>query len=261
MEDCDLAVICANDLDKFSQNSIDVNIDAVYTSRSKKIEKTFKAKAINIDGFNFLCIDRRVIGLYPGKKSYEPHEIDYKTMMVGLHQRGIRRVISTSAVGTLEKNWAPGTLVLISDYIDLINRDITLDDIGPDYADMSRPFDPELNKVVEKAASQTGKKLEKDGVYVMGIKGARFETPAEIDLIRNMLKRKLVVGMTIPTEAQLARLLNMKYSSIAIVTNYAAGMGKPISHKENEAIVGNKFLDIFKIVENTITNLFPQVKK
>src|SRR3989344_558010 len=77
------------------ETSINVDIHACYKSHSKQIEKFFSGKEVRIDGTAILFVNRYKIGL-SGKEKYKPHEIDYKTMMVGLYQQGINTIISAS---------------------------------------------------------------------------------------------------------------------------------------------------------------------
>src|SRR3989338_3776491 len=148
-----LAIIGSNGLDEVAkENSLTVKLTAKYKSKNTKIEKTFSAYDVNLSNGHVLYINRDSVGMYDGKSYFYPSEIDYKTIFVALKQFGIKNIISISPVGSLEEAWKPSSVVLIRDFIDFVNRDITLDDIGADYVDMLEPFSNSLsNKVIEAA--------------------------------------------------------------------------------------------------------------
>ena len=150
-----VAVIGGSGIEGMFETSTDIEIKAVYKSHSKQIKKSFMAKEVSISGSCFLYVNRYKTGIESGKEKYHPHEIDYKTIMVGLYQAGIKKIISFSKVGSLQKEWIPGTIVLISDCVDLVNRDITLDDLGADVADMTTPFSHDLSEAIVKGAKQS----------------------------------------------------------------------------------------------------------
>ncbi len=243
------AVICSSGMQDFlKENSIDIELPAVYKSHGKQIDKKILANEANINGAKTICINRDRICLDLSSQC-KPDQIDYKTMIVALHQYGIKRIISISSVASLEKEWVPGSLVLVKDYVDLVSRDITLDDMGADYADMSKPFDTEIRDRLKKSASDLKIQLFDGGVYVVCLQGSRFETPTEINMIKNSISGKLIFGMTITTEAQLAKLLNIGYASIAVVTNYAAGLQEsPKKHSTNEGVFRKRLPDILKLI-------------
>src|SRR3989338_558811 len=138
----------------FKESGLETKITASYKSHSKQINKTFFANEINVNGSTFLLVNRYTIGLSDGKTKFKPHEIDYKTMIVGLYQYGIKKIISISKCGSLQKEWVPGTIALPRDCIDMVHRDITLDDIGAEVADMTTPFDPSLIEAIKKTAEE-----------------------------------------------------------------------------------------------------------
>ncbi|HLD41682.1 MAG TPA: hypothetical protein VJB06_01475 [archaeon] len=204
--------------------SIDTKIHAFYKSHGIQTDKTFFGKETRVNGSSALFIDRYSVGKSPGKAKYSPYEVDYKSIMIGLYQSGIDKVISVNMCGSLQKEIPPDSLVLIRDFIDFVNRDLTIDDQGLEIADMSAPFDPELSNSIKKSAE-----LEKiqifDGItYILCVDGSRLETPAEINFLKSVFKKDLVAGMEVPTEAQLAKLLNIKYAALGLVTNYATGL-------------------------------------
>ena len=94
---------------------------------------------------------------------------------------------------------------------------------------MTNPYSRDLNGVIARAGKRIGMKLRTGLVYVC-VEGPRYETSAEIRMFRTMGGD--VVGMTGVPEVVLANELGMRYSSIAIATNWAAGRQEKVSHQE-----------------------------
>ncbi|OLS26258.1 MAG: putative 6-oxopurine nucleoside phosphorylase [Candidatus Heimdallarchaeota archaeon LC_3] len=94
--------------------------------------------------------------------------------------------------------------------------------------------------------------VKKGGIYVLS-RGPRFETPAEIAIMKNNNWGN-VVGMTNPNEVILARELEIHYASISITTNFAAGISKnKITHLE--------VLEIFNDLKPNVQHLIKEVIK
>ncbi len=163
--------------------------------------------------------------------------------------------------GSLQKELPPGSLTLIRDFIDFVNRDLTIDDLGLEVADMSVPFDPGLSEVIKKSAQREKIQLFDDTTYVLCVDGSRLETPAEIAFLKGIFKKNLVVGMEVPTEAQIAKLLSIKYAAIGVVTNYATGLRNgPITQTSIEGSFEKTVPKLKKLIFNAIGNLDTQEK-
>ncbi len=255
MNNTTIAIIGGSGIEKAFEMSHEIELKTSYRSHTKQITKTFFAKEVNIGGLSLLFVNRYKMGLEKGKEKYHPHEIDYKTMMVGLYQAGIKKIISVSKVGSMEKEWEPGTIVLLKDCVDMINRDITLDDLGVDVADMSIPFSKELSDIIKKSAEKEGVSIGIEGIHVLMVDGSRLETPAEIEFIKNTVKGKLVVGMITSTEAQLAKVLGMEFAALVITTNYAAGMRGEINKSMIEGNFERALPKLVKLLKATVNNL------
>src|SRR5690606_1319111 len=102
-------------------------------------------------------------------------------------------------------------------------------------------------------SAPAGYSLHDGGVYVC-TEGPRFETPAEIRFYAQVGGD--VVGMTSATEAILARELGLCYATIAIVTNYAAGLyAKPLSQDEVIASQLANTQNLWLLLQNTLPRL------
>jgi 5'-methylthioadenosine phosphorylase len=177
------------------------------------------------------------VGLFGGKKvaflarhgpehRIPPHMINHRANLWALKEAGVERLVSTSSVGSLRLDIRPGELVVPSDY--LCPWDV------PTYYDeevvhVTPELDEALRRVLVRAAQQAGVAVHDGGVYVQ-TRGPRLETRAEIRLFRSFGD---VVGMTMASEATLARELEIPYASICTVDNYCHGIvDEPLTYDE-----------------------------
>jgi purine-nucleoside phosphorylase len=146
---------------------------------------------------------------------------------------GARTLIVTNAAGGLRPEWAPGTLMLIRDHIDML-RDHPLrgpndDRLGPRFPDMTRAYAPELRAMVREVAAARGVALE-EGVYV-AMPGPTYETPAEVRMLQ--IVGADATGMSTVPEVIVASQMGARVIGISCITNKAAGItGEPLSHQE-----------------------------
>ncbi len=166
-----------------------------------------------------------------------PHKVNYRANVSALAKLGVERVLATGAVGSLREELRPGVAVVVDDFIDLTRtRPLSLYE-GPRivHADLTEPFCPELRRCLAEAAMRVGLEVHDGGVYVC-TEGPRFETPAEIRAYRAMGGD--VVGMTLATEAALAREAGLCYAALCLVTNMAAGMQSTVTAEEVVEVLG-----------------------
>ncbi|HWI54083.1 MAG TPA: S-methyl-5'-thioadenosine phosphorylase [Desulfobacteria bacterium] len=163
-----------------------------------------------------------------------PHKINFRANIMAMKKLGVERIIATGAVGSLNLEMQPGEVVIVDQFIDFTkNRVQTFyDDSGRGvvHVDMTEPYCQELRKIISNAARTLEIPVKTSGTYVC-TEGPRFETPAEIKMY-SFLGGDLV-GMTSVPEVVLAREAEICYSTIAMVTNYAAGISPtPLTHAE-----------------------------
>jgi 5'-methylthioadenosine phosphorylase len=163
-----------------------------------------------------------------------PHRVNYRGNIWALWHLGFRRVLATAACGSLRAEIPPGGLALCDQFLDFTRgRPGTFfdgDDGGVRHTDMTAPYCPELRAALGAAAGDLGLDLRPAATYVC-TEGPRFETPAEIRAYA--LLGGDLVGMTGVPEVVLAREAGLCYATVAIATNYAAGLaGRPLSHDE-----------------------------
>jgi 5'-methylthioadenosine phosphorylase len=181
--------------------------------------------------------------------SIPPHRINFKANLRALKDAGVERVIATSAVGSISSKLPVGGLGLLDQFIDVSKRHLTFFDQRPVHVDMTRPYDPGLQTLILRAAVALRIRLAAGLVYV-SVDGPRYETAAEIRMFGSLGAD--VVGMTGAPEAILANELGLRYSSIVVGTNRAAGLQDRISHEEVVAMMSRTSPRIKRLIERAI---------
>jgi len=165
--------------------------------------------------------------------SVAPHQVNYRANLYALREIGVKNILSTAAVGSLRLALAPGSLVIVDQFLDFTkSRPSTFFEgerpVG--HVDMTDPYCRRLREHLAATASAQGIHVSHGGTYVCA-EGPRFETPAEIRMFAQLGGD--VVGMTSVPEVVLAKELGLCYATIAMVTNLCAGMsGRPLTHQE-----------------------------
>lgn len=155
-----------------------------------------------------------------------PHMINYRANVWGFKELGVKKIISISAVGGIKRGLKPGNIVVLDQLIDMTrHRKSTFYDgeTGVVHIDFTDPFCPEILQVLRKAGKRANLSLKMGGTYI-AVEGPRLETAAEIKAYA--LLGADVVGMTGMPETSLARELEMCYSGISVVANFAAGISR-----------------------------------
>lgn len=148
-----------------------------------------------------------------------PTTVNYRANIDVLKRVGVTDVISLSACGSLREELAPGTFVVVDQFIDLTcKRENSF--FGPGlvaHVSMGHPVCPRLSHALTEAAARAGIPHVRGGTYVT-IEGPQFSTYAESMLYRSWGCD--VIGMTNATEAKLAREAELPYATAAMVTDY-----------------------------------------
>lgn len=186
-----------------------------------------------------------------------PHRINYRANIWGLRRLGVKRILATTAVGSVNPEMRPGEMVIIDQFLDFTKgRPSTFFEGGPDgviHVDYTEPYCPQVRAVIRKAATELGYKLHDQGVYVC-TEGPRFETPAEIRMFAKLGGD--LVGMTNVPEVVLAREAGICYATISMVTNYAAGIAAgPLTHEEVVALMAENNERLKQLLMRTLITL------
>ena len=165
---------------------------------------------------------------------YEGHSMARVTFPMRVFSRlGLKGVLLTNAAGGISKGLKQGSLVVLSDHINLqgTNPLIGPNDsrFGPRFPDMTEAYAKDWRSLTLAEAKRLGIDMQ-EGVYA-AVPGPSYETPAEIRFLRTVGAD--VVGMSTVAEVIVARHCGMKVLAISVVTNMAAGiLDQPINHAE-----------------------------
>lgn len=199
-----------------------------------------------LQGLNVACLQGRV-HLYEGM---DPSKV--QVLIYTLRLLGCEVLYSTSAVGSLQLDNGPGTLVCVSDHINLQGRHPLIgpnDPIGPRFPSMLDAYDPKLRAVLGECAKANSIRLP-EGVY-LAITGPSFETPAEIRAFKTLGAD--VVGMSLVPEVICARHCGMRVVGVAVCVNLASGLGEGhITHDDTLHYTSKAAGDMMKLLTSFI---------
>jgi purine-nucleoside phosphorylase len=172
---------------------------------------------------------REVVVLSGRRHAYEDGNADgMKGALRTLRALGIEVLVQTNAAGSLDPAMPAGSLMLVSDHLNLVQRSPLVGEVGSArFVNMVDAYDPALREAARAAAARGGQTLH-EGVYAWML-GPQFETPAEIRMLQALGAR--AVGMSTVPETILARWLGLRVLALSLVTNLAAGLSdETLSH-------------------------------
>ena len=148
-----------------------------------------------------------------------PTTVPYQANIDALKRVGCTDVLSISACGSLQEQYAPGDFVMVDQFIDrTFAREKSF--FGPGmvaHVSMADPICARLSKLAGDAAEKAGAKTHRGGTY-LAMEGPQFSSRAESHLYRQWGCD--VIGMTNMPEAKLAREAELPYATVAMVTDY-----------------------------------------
>jgi len=205
-----------------------------------------------VEGVAVACLAGRI-------HQYEGHSAQDVVFGVRLlAMLGVKTLVLTNAAGGIHPAYRQGTLVLISDHINMQGTNpligANLDEMGPRFPDMSEPYPIELRDLARDAARDVDLEL-REGVY-MALLGPSFETPAEIRAFRTMGAD--LVGMSTVPEVIAANHMGLRCLGISCVTNLAAGISP---HKLSHAEVLETGELVRERFENLLIALLPRLSE
>ena len=164
-------------------------------------------------------------------EGYPLHDVTFPVRVLKL--LGVQTLILTNAAGSLNTELTPGSLMIISDHINLMGVNPLMgpndERFGPRFPDLTNTYAPELQDVVLQEARAIGMQMFR-GVYA-ALTGPSYETPAEIHMVRSLGAD--AVGMSTVPEAIVARHMDMQVVGISCITNLAAGVSdRPVDHDQ-----------------------------
>jgi 5'-methylthioadenosine phosphorylase len=191
--------------------------------------------------------------------SVPPHLVNYRANIAALKKLGVKSILATAAVGSLNPDMKPGHFVFCDQFLDFTKvRKHTFFEGGGQgvvHVDVTDPYCGELRQLLEECATSQELTYHQGGVYVTA-EGPRFETPAEIKMYRQLGGD--LVGMTSVPEVVLAREAEMCYATICMVTNFAAGISPtPLTHQEVLEIMAENAANLRKLAMGTLALILP----
>ncbi len=181
------------------------------TPWGKPSDQILKAE---IDGKEIYFLPRHARG-----HKINPSNINFRANIDALKQLGVTDILSVSAVGSLKENLEPGRFVLVDQFIDrtfarvktFFDKEIVA------HVSMAKPISPGLVKACEKVLKDLSYDYHVGGTYLV-MEGPQFSSLAESNLYRSW--GCSVIGMTNMPEAKLAREAEIRYASVAMVTDF-----------------------------------------
>jgi 5'-methylthioadenosine phosphorylase len=148
-----------------------------------------------------------------------PSEINFRANIFAFKKLGVERIISVSAVGSLQEKIEPGHVVVPDQFIDRTSRRPgTFFGNGiVAHVSLAEPFCRDLSKVLVESARAENARVHAGGTYLC-MEGPQFSTRAESHLYRSWNAH--VIGMTNLQEAKLAREAEMCFGTLALATDY-----------------------------------------
>ena len=185
---------------------------------------------------------------------HSPSSINYRANIDVLKRAGVTDLYSLSAVGSLHGDLAPGTFVLVDQFIDrTFAREKSFFGTGcVGHVAFSHPISPVLQDIAEAALKAEAITHARGGTYMV-MEGPQFSTLAEAQLYRSWGAR--VIGMTNMPEAKLAREAEMSYCTIAMVTDYDCW------HEDHGSVDVAKVVEVMKANSGAATRLMLRIAR
>lgn len=185
------------------------------------------------------------------RHQYPAHQVPYRANMWAIAALGVTRVLAICAVGSLREDIVPGSIALPDQLIDRTHgREATFHDDRAVHVSFADPYCPTLRKASRDEAARLTLRHHDGGVLVV-VNGPRFGTRAEATVHRQMGAD--LVNMTAMPEAALARERWLCYCSIAVVTDWDAGLN--LAPPVTQAMVLDRVAESMTSVRDFVLNV------
>ena len=152
---------------------------------------------------------------------FTPTEVPFRANIYAMKLLGVERILSASAVGSLQEQYAPLDMVIPDQFFDRTRaraHESTFFGEGiVAHVTFAHPVCEKLGDVLEDACKVTDVKTHRHATYVC-MEGPAFSTKAESEVYRGWGMG--IIGMTNLQEAKLAREAEICYATLALVTDY-----------------------------------------
>ena len=195
------------------------DIKGIKNPRWKKIKTPWGNPSDEILNFNYSGKEVCFLPRHGRGHINSPTNINFRANIDALKQLGVTDIVSVSAVGSLKENLNPGTFVLVDQFIDRTFSRIKtfFDEEIVAHVSMAHPTSVGLANACENTLKQLKIKYQRGGTYLV-MEGPQFSTLAESNLYRSW--NADVIGMTNMPEAKLAREAEIRYTTVAMVTDF-----------------------------------------
>ena len=148
-----------------------------------------------------------------------PSNINFRANIDVLKQKGVTDIISVSAVGSLKDELPPGKFVLIDQFIDrtYARTNTFFDEEIVAHVSMAQPTSNDLTRLCSSALDRLKVDYQHGGLY-LAMEGPQFSSKAESILYKSWGVD--VIGMTNMPEAKLAKEAEIRYCTVAMVTDF-----------------------------------------
>ncbi len=230
-------------------------LDAIKIKKQIKVNTPFGSPSADVmeaevDGCSFYFLPRHGMGHH-----YTPSEVNYRANIFALKKLGVDTVISISAVGSLQEEYAPRQFVLVDQFIDWTKgmRKRTFFDEGMvGHVSTANPVEASLQKRLYESCQKAGVESHLGGTYIC-IEGPQFSTKAESKIYRGF--GASVIGMTNVPEAYLAKEAGMAYATVAMVTDYDCWKDEHCTVQEIMDVMKSNYVSAQKFVVEAIPSL------
>ncbi len=186
-----------------------------------------------------------------------PHLVNYRANVWALKSLGVTRVISPCAAGSLQKHVKPGDFVICDQFVDWTDGRKNTFFEGPKcvHPSAADPYCPELRQIAIEQAKKLGITVHETGTVVV-INGPRFTTKSESKFFTNQGWE--VINMSQYPEVHLVKELDMCPVTIALITDYDAGLVgdvPPVTHQEVMNVFKSNITRLKSLLISIIENI------
>ena len=195
------------------------DMEGLKSPKWKKIKTPWGGPSDKVLNFNYKGKEVCFLPRHGRGHRISPTNINFRANIDALKQMDVTDIVSVSAVGSLKENLNPGTFVLIDQFIDrTFSRVKTFfDEEIVAHVSMAYPTSDGLANACENALKHLKIKYQRGGTYIV-MEGPQFSSLAESNLYRSW--NSDVIGMTNMPEAKLAREAEIRYTTVAMVTDF-----------------------------------------
>jgi purine-nucleoside phosphorylase len=188
---------------------------------------------------------------------YEGYSLQQVTLPIRVMKLlGVKWLLLSNAAGAINKTYQKGDLMLLDDHINLLPANPltgrNMDEFGPRFPDMSCPYSPEINHIMQTAAIKEDITLHK-GVYAV-VAGPNLETRAEYRYL-GMIGAD-VVGMSTVPEVIVANHMNLPCAAVSVITDLCDPDNlQPAKLEDILEIAGKAEIKLIRLFSEVIRNL------